>query len=71
MRDLAEEIYRHITSNYNPGTLARSVKKYFENNEMALEVVVFKGRKSISITRDITYSANYYQVFMRRYFKGK
>ena len=61
----------NITSNYNPGTLARSVKKYFENNETALEVVIFKGRKAISITRDITYSANYYQVFMRRYFKGK
>ena len=61
----------NVISNYNPSTLARSIKKYFESNVTALEVLIFKGRKTISITRDITYSANYYQVFMRRYFKGK
>ena len=67
----SNRVLLNITSNYSPSTLARSVKKYFESNDMALEVLIFKGWKTISITRDITYSANYYQVFMRRYYKGK
>lgn len=61
----------NITSNYNPGSLARSIKRYFENSSTALEVLVFKGRKTVSITRDLTLSPNYYQLFMKRYLKGK
>ena len=61
----------NITSNYNPGTLARSIKRYFENSSTALEVLVFKGKKTVSITRDLTLSPNYYQIFMKRYLKGK
>ena len=61
----------NITSDYNPGTLARSIKKYFESNRAALEVLVFKGRKTVSITRDLTLSTNYYQIFMRRFYKGQ
>ena len=61
----------NITSNYNPGSLARSIKRYFENSSTALEVLVFKGKKTVSITRDLTLSPNYYQLFMKRYLKGK
>jgi hypothetical protein len=61
----------NITSNYNPGSLARSIKRYFENSSTALEVLVFKGMKTVSITRDLTLSPNYYQLFMKRYLKGK
>lgn len=61
----------NIASNYNPSILARGIKKYFERNESAIEVLIFKGRKVISITRDTILSANYYPVFMRRYMKGK
>lgn len=67
----ANRVLLNIISNYNPGMLARSIKKYFERNESALEVLIFKGRKAISITRDTTVGGNYYQVFMRRYFKAK
>ena len=61
----------NITSNYNPGSLARSIKRYFENSSSALEVLVLKGRKTVSITRDLTLSPNYYQLFMKKYLKGK
>ena len=61
----------NITSNYNPGSLARSIKRYFENSGTAIEVLVFKGRKTVSITRDLTLNPNYYQLFMKRYLKGK
>ena len=61
----------NITSDYNPGSLARSIKRYFENSSTALEVLVFRGRKTMSITRDLTLSPNFYQLFMKRYLKGK
>ena len=61
----------HITSDYNPGALARSIKRYFESNGAALEVLVFKGKKSVSITRDLILSPNYYQLFMKRLIKGE
>ena len=61
----------NITSNYNPGSLARSIKRYFENSSTAMEVLVFKGKKTVSITRDLTLSPNYYQLFMKKYLKGK
>ena len=61
----------NITSNYNPGSLARSIKRYFESSSTALEVLVFKGKKTVSITRDLTLSPNYYQLFMKRYLKGE
>lgn len=61
----------NITSDYNPSALARSIRKYFESNGAALEVLVFKGKKTVSITRDMTFSAKYYQIFMRRFYKGE
>ena len=41
----------HMTADYNPGTLARSIKRYFELNLYAREVLVYKGKKQISVTR--------------------
>lgn len=61
----------NINSNYNPSSLARSIKRYFENNNSALEVLIFKGKNTVSITRDLTMSPHYYQLFMKRYLKGK
>ncbi|MBQ7550020.1 MAG: hypothetical protein IJT04_00645 [Bacteroidales bacterium] len=61
----------NITSDYNPSSLARSIKRYFENSSTALEVLVFKGKKTLSITRDLTLNPLYYKLFMKRYMKGK
>ena len=60
-----------IFFHFNPGSLARSIKRYFENSSTAIEVLIFKGKKTVSITRDPTLSPNYYQLFMKRYLKGK
>ena len=59
----------NLTSDYNPSLLARGIKRYFERNDSALEVLVFKGRKSLSVTRDLTLSSDFYRIFMRRYVK--
>ena len=59
----------NMTTDYNPAALARSIKMYFESYEEALEIMVFKGKKMISITRDITLSPEYYNIFMKRYIR--
>jgi len=59
----------NITTDYNPSFLARGIKRYFEHNDTALEVLIFKGKKTISIMRDLTLSSDFYRIFMRRYVK--
>lgn len=54
---------------YNPGALARSIKRYFELNPYAREVVVFKGMKQISITRRSLDDNAFFRTFIRRYIK--
>ena len=59
----------NLTVDYNPSSLARSIKRYFERNDAALEVLIFKGKKTISVTRDLTLSHDFYRIFMKRYVK--
>ncbi len=59
----------HMTAEYNPSTLARSIKRYFELNPYAREVLVYKGKKQISITRKSLEDTNFFRTFIRRYTK--
>lgn len=59
----------HMKVDYNPGALARSIKRYFELNPYAREVVVFKGMKQISITRRSLDDNDFFRTFIRRYIK--
>jgi hypothetical protein len=59
----------HMTADYNPGTLARSIKRYFELNPYAREVLVYKGKKHISVTRKSLETTNFFRTFIRRYAK--
>ena len=59
----------HMTADYNPGTLARSIKRYFEINPYACEVLVYKGKKQISVTRKSLDDTNFFRTFIRRYTK--
>lgn len=59
----------HMTADYNPGTLARSIKRYFELNPYAREVLVYKGKKQISVTRKSLENTNFFRTFIRRYTK--
>ena len=56
----------HMTADYNPGTLARSIKRYFELNLYAREVLVYKGKKQISVTRKSLEDTNFFRTFIRR-----
>ena len=59
----------HMTADYNPGTLARSIKRYFELNPYAREILVYKGKKQISVTRKSLEDTNFFRTFIRRYTK--
>ena len=59
----------HLTVNYKARLLALSIKHYFEQNKDALEVLIFKGRKVISVSRELSESKLFYGLFMKKYFK--
>lgn len=59
----------HLTTDYKASLLALSVKRYFEQNKDAIEVLIFKGRKSISVSRELSESKSFYGLFMKSYFK--
>ena len=65
----SNRILLNITTNYNPSSLARSIKRYFERNSNALEVLIFKAGKSISISRELSQSKGFYGIFMKKYTK--
>lgn len=59
----------NVTSDYSPSLLARNVRRHFERNADAIEVLVFKGRKSISVSRELSQSKSFYGLFMKKYSK--
>lgn len=54
---------------YPPSALARSIKHFFESNPQAIEVLVFKGKKQLSVTRKSLEDNRFFQTFIRRYTK--
>ena len=59
----------NISTDYNSRLLASDIKTYFENNLNAVEVLIFKGKKVISVVRDHTLSPMYNRLFRRKYEK--
>ena len=59
----------NISTDYNARLLASDIKFYFENNSNAVEVLIFKGKKVISVVRDHTLSPMYNRLFRRKYEK--
>ena len=55
----------NMTSNYNPRRLGMAIKHYFDNPESA-EVIIFKGKREISIRRDVI-SNDFIKNFIRIY----
>ena len=59
----------NMAVDYNPSALARSIKHYFESNQNAYEVLIFKGKKQLSITRKSLEDTNFFRTFIRRFIK--
>ncbi len=54
---------------YNPVALARNIKTYFEKNPNAIEVLIFKGRKILSVLREDAESKTFHKLFIAKYIK--
>ena len=65
----SNRVLLNMTIDYNARLLASDIKSYFETNQDALEVLIFKGKKSLSIDRDFTLSPQYHKLFRKRYEK--
>ena len=59
----------NITSEYNGMALARSIKKYFEISPSALEVLVFKGKKVLTVKRAAFEDKDFLNTFRKQYSK--
>ena len=54
----------NICTKYSPRLMAMQIRNYFQLNPNALEVLIFKGRKSISVKRKWSESTDYYDESM-------
>ena len=59
----------NITTDYNARLLASDIKTYFETNQDALEVLIFKGKKVLPVNRIQVQSPDFNRVFRKRYEK--
>lgn len=65
----ANHVLLNIRCSYDTRTLAVDIRTYFEKVSNAVEVLVFKGRKVISVKRKMTDNPRYFQIFRRMYEK--
>lgn len=59
----------NMAVDYNPRHLAIAIKRYFEQNLNAVEVLIFKGNKMTSIIREDTETFVFIRNFMMKYNK--
>ena len=59
----------NMLSDYNARLLASDIKAYFETNQDALEVLIFKGKKVLPVNRIQVQSSDFNRVFRKRYEK--
>jgi ribosomal protein L23 len=58
----------HVTKYPDPAvTRAANIKKYFEVNPEAIEVLIFKGKKIISIDKFVASHLSFYRLLKKRY----
>ena len=60
-------ILLNMTREYNTRSLAFAIEKYFEVNDNAVEVLIFKGRKHLSVKRHYVIANDFLPKFRRLY----
>ena len=56
-----------MTREYNTRSLAYAIKRYFEINDNAIEVLVIRGHKRISVKRAMAISDTFFAMFRKAY----
>ena len=59
----------NVCTSYNPRLMATQIRNYFEINPNAIEVLVYKGKKVIVVTRRIAANPLFLIQFRRKYEK--
>ena len=62
-------ILLNMTTDYNARLLAADIKSYFESNRDAVEVLIFKGNKAITVKRGLACNPDFNRIFRKRYEK--
>ena len=57
----------NMPARYNTRMLAADIKNYFESNDKALEVLIFRRRHELSVFRRFALSARFYTEFKKLY----
>lgn len=65
----SNHILLNLTTRYNGGLLAVQLRRYFELNPRAIEVLIFKGKRAISIKRGFIVQKNFVRRFRCEYVK--
>lgn len=65
--DQANRALLNMPSGYRTRLLAADIKNYFEFNDKALEVLIFKGRRELSVYRRFALSKRFYAEFKKLY----
>ena len=65
----ANHVLLNLATDYNATSLARCIKKYFELNPLAMEVMIFKGAKVIVVTSKSVKDKMFFNTFTKRYNK--
>lgn len=60
-------ILLNMTRDYNTRSLAYSIKRYFEISDNAIEVLIFKGHKRISVKRTMATSDTFFAMFRKAF----
>ena len=59
----------NLVCNYNVRNLTLEIKRYFESNNNAFEILIFTGKKEISIKRNIATSKGFLKMMMNSFSK--
>ena len=61
-----ESVPSMLLLDFNPRVLAKDIKRYFERNTDAVEVLIMKGTRTISVIREDTLGKFYIRNFMKK-----
>ena len=60
-------ILLNMTTEYSTRSLAYDLKRYFETNRKAIEVLIFRGHKRISVSRFMASNPAFFRMFRKSY----
>ena len=67
----SKRVLLNMATKYDAEMLAKQIRKYFETNKEALEVLIFKGKREISINRKYANNKNFEGHFRKQWNKQK